>query len=303
LFARLHLVETGMTTGIAQADTVDLVERKDSSRGSILRVGPLEHRMNSAIPPRAKNRNGPSAWLFRLALGAIFVGVSVWGIALCHEIFRSSVRPESLPGDSGFASLAAWAAWALFFAPLAVGGMALVWSGLRKMGALDRFAFWLEERTGRPNALVADPTQFGGSVRGGTHDDPHGLESLNTETVQRLQRTAGRVATILGGLVGAFLLGVGVFGLAYLLISSRADAGNSIYNHFAVGRAMTAFALSSGMMVLLGFTILQKTYRRDNSGWLFPLRVFTYIILRRQASERTGLAGQRQSGTKQLPRV
>jgi hypothetical protein len=96
---------------------------------------------------------------------------------------------------------------------------------------------------------------------------------------------------------------VGIFGLGYLLISSRAVASNSIYEHFAMGRAMTAVAMFSGIMVLLGITILQQTFRRDNSGWLLPLRMFTYIVLRRRASERAGLTGQRQSATKQLPKV
>lgn len=259
--------------------------------------------MNIAISPTLHKRRPWGAWILRLTIGAVLIGVSVWGVALCREIFRSSVGPGSVPGDSGFASLATWAAWALFFAPLAIGGMALVWSALRKMGAFDLFAFWLQGHVGEPEGLVANATQFGGIVRGGSPDDPHGLESLSGETVERLHRTAARTAIILGGLTGALLLGVGFFGLGYLLVSSWADASNAIYGHLAVGRALIAFALFSGMLVLAGLTILQQTFRRDNGIWLLPLRIFTHMILRRRAGERSKLVGQRQPTTKQLPKV
>lgn len=236
-------------------------------------------------------------------LGALLIGVSVWGISLCRGIFRAYVGPGSVPGDSLFASLGTWATWVLFFAPLGIGGVALVWSTLHKMDAIYEFASWMADRAGPPNAVVVNPAQFGGIVRGGTPDDPHGLESLGPETVERLQRTAARTATILGGLAGAFLLAVGIFGLSYLLFLSYKDLSNSIYGHFEVGRAMFAFALFSGMLVFLGFIILQRTFRMDNSGWLLPLRLFTYLIVRRRAGERTGLARQQQPGAKQHPKV
>jgi hypothetical protein len=172
------------------------------------------------------------------------------------------------------------------------------------MGALDQFAFWLWERAGRPDALLVNTGQYGGMAPESETSDPHGLENLSAETVERLQRTATRAATILGGLAGASLLGLGIFGLIYLLFFPRTTAGSSIYVALGTGRLTITFALFSGMLVLLGLTVLQHTFRRENNGWLLPLRVFTYMIARRrQAGERAIRAGQHLPDTKQHPRV
>jgi hypothetical protein len=247
--------------------------------------------MNTVIPPRESKGNASSAWIFRLALGALLIGVSVWGIALCRQIFRGSIGPGSVPGDSNFVNLGAWASWALFFGPPAVAGVAIVWSTLRKMGALEHFVFWLSERAGRHDAFLSKANQSSG------------LENLSTETVARLQRAATRAATILGALIGASLLGIGIVGWVSLFFFSRPHAGSSVYLPLATGRITITFALFSGLLVFLGFTILRRTFRRDNNGWLLPLRLFTSIIVRRRAGERTGHTEQHPSVTKQHPRV
>lgn len=179
----------------------------------------------------------------------------------------------------------------------------MVWSTLRKMGALDQFASWLWDRAGRPDTFLAKSSQSVGIIPRSKQDDPHGLESLSAETVERLQRSAARAATILGALTGASLLGIGIFGLVYLLLFSGPYASSSVYVPLATGRLTISFALFSGMLVLLGFTILQRTFRRDNNGWLLPLRVFTHIIVRRWTGEQSGLTEQHQPDTKQHPRV
>jgi hypothetical protein len=260
--------------------------------------------MNTVIPPHEKKGNASRAWIFRLALGAVLIGVSVWGIALCREIFRVSVGPDSLPGDSSYANLGTWAAWTLFFGPLAVAGGAMVRSTLRKMGALEQFAFWLWDRAGRPEAMLGTAGQSGGIAAGRMTGDPHGLENLPAETVERWRRAAGRATTILGGLAGASLLGIGIFGLIYLLLFPRTNAGSSIYLALATGRLTITFALLSGMLVFLGVAVLQHTFRRENNSWLLPLRVFTYVIVRRrQAGERARRTRQHLPNTKQHPRV
>jgi hypothetical protein len=137
-----------------------------------------------------------------LEFGAALIGLSVWGVALCRGIFRVSLGPDALPGDSSFANLGIWAAWALFFGPLTVAGVATVWSTLRKMSALDQVATWLSDRAVLPDALLVNTERFGGIVHGGEIGDPLGLENLSAETVKRLQRIAARAATILGGSQG-----------------------------------------------------------------------------------------------------
>lgn len=238
--------------------------------------------MNTAIPPHEKKRNASSALIFRLAFGAALIGVSIWGIALCRGIFRGSIGPGALPSDSSFVNLAAWAAWTVFFCPLAIAGAMTVWSTLRKMGVLD----------------------YGGSVSRSETRVPHGLESLSAETAERLQRAASRAATMIGLVAGTFLLGVGIFGLSYLLFFSQPYSSSSVYANLAAGRLDFYFALLSGILLLSGLAILQRTFRKETGGWLLPLRVFTYLILRRsRAAERAGAAAQHPPDTKRHPSV
>ena len=260
--------------------------------------------MNAPIPPHKKKESPWRAGILRVAIGAVLIVVSIWGISLCRGIFRAYVGPGSLPGDSLFASLGAWATWGLFFAPLGIGGVAMVWSTLRKMGALDHFASWLGGRAGHPDSYLAKSIQWGAVARGGESGDPHGLESLSAETVERLQRSATRAATVLGVVAGSLLFGIGVFGLGYLLLFSRPSASSLIYAPLATGRVTISFAVFSGMLVFVGITILQQTFRREDNSWLFLLRVFTLTMFRRgQAGARSRGQQQNLPGTKHHPKV
>jgi hypothetical protein len=238
--------------------------------------------MNPIDLRHERKRNTSTASAFRLALGAGLIVLSVWGIVLCHGIFRGSIGPGALPSDSSFVNLAAWAAWTVFFCPLAVAGVITIWSTLRKMGALG----------------------YGGVVFGSETRDQHGVESLSTETAERLQRAASRAATILSLVAGTFLLGVGIFGLSYLLFFSQPYSSSSVYANLAAGRLEFYFALLSGVLVLAGLAILQRTFHNETGGWLLPLRVFTYLILRRsRAAQSAGQAAQQPPDTKQPPSV
>jgi hypothetical protein len=242
--------------------------------------------MNSAVPRNPTKENASRAWIFRLALGGTLIGLSIWGMALCKQLFRAFVGPGSLPTDANFANLGAWVAWILFFGPVAAAGVVTVWSTLRKMGALDQFASWLSERAGRSDESLGSNKQQGAFVSGGDTADPRGLENLSPETVERLQRTAGRTAVFLGGLAGAGLLGIGIFGLVSLLFFSQPYSGSSVSFALAASRLTIHFAVFSGMSVLLGLAILQRTFRKENSSWLLPLRVFTYTILKNRQPDR-----------------
>jgi hypothetical protein len=70
--------------------------------------------MSPGVPRHKRKADASSAWIFRLEFGAALIGLSVWGVALCRGIFRVSLGPDALPGDSSFANLGIWAAWALF---------------------------------------------------------------------------------------------------------------------------------------------------------------------------------------------
>jgi hypothetical protein len=236
------------------------------------------------LPKPPSNRPASRAWIFRLALGVALIGLSLWGIPLCNGLFHQFVGPNSLPSDASFENLGARVAWLLFFGPLAAAGLATVWSTLRKVGALEQFASWLAARGGHSQELPAN--------------DPPGVETLSPETVYRLQHTAERTAVILGGLIGTSLLGIGIFGLVSLLFFSQPYPGSSVYMSLATGRIVTYFAVASGMSVLLGLAILQRTFRKENGGWLLPLRIFTYVLLRRRGA---GQPGRRAESTNEPP--
>lgn len=236
------------------------------------------------MPKPPSNNRASRAWIFRLALGVALIGLSLWGIPLCNGFFRQFVGPGSLPADAAFANLAARAAWLLFFGPLAAAGLATLWSTLRKMGVLDQLASWLAARGGHSQELPAN--------------DPPGVETLSPEMVYRLQHTAERTAVIFGGLIGASLLGIGIFGLVSLLFFSQPYPGGSVYISLATGRIVTHFAVASGMSVLLGLAILQRTFRKENGGWLLPLRIFTYVLLRHS---RAGQRGRRAESANEPP--
>jgi hypothetical protein len=260
--------------------------------------------MKTAIGQNNKQGNGSGARILYLALGAALIGVSVWGIAPCREMFRNSIGTESLPGDASFVSLAAWMAWTLFFGPLAFAGMAMVWSTLRKMAALDRFAFWLWNRAGQPSVALTNTNQCPGIATESVPNSSHGVESLSPQTAERLQRTAARAAIILGAVAGTLLLGIGMFGLAGLLFFSRPYNGSSVYAAMATGRLTITFAVLSGMLVLAGISILRNTFRRENDSWLLPLRAFVYTIVRRkQAVEGAGRTSQHLLDAKRHPKV
>jgi hypothetical protein len=237
--------------------------------------------------------------MFRLAFAALLIVVSIWGFFLCRELLRNSVGPGALPVDSSYINVAAWMAWTVLFGPLVVAGVVMARSTLRKIGALDQFVFWLWDRAGRPDALLVKSKQNDASGPRGERSDPHGLESLTPETVERLQRAGSRAATILGGLVGITWLGIGIFGLVYLLFFSQLSGGSSVYASLATVK----LEMLSGLLVFLGLVVLQRTFRRDNSSWLFPLRLFTQIIARRRLDESARLAGQHLPDKKQPPRV
>jgi hypothetical protein len=251
--------------------------------------------MNPAVPKRETNRNASRREIVRLTFGGTLIGLSIWGMVLCSEVFRVSLGPGSSPMDSDFANLGARVSWILFFGPVAAAGIVTVWSTLRKMGALEQFASWLSAFAGGSGGLSEGHAPHAGVVSAGRTDLPHGLENLNAETVKRLQRTALRTAVVLGGLAGASSLGLGIFGLVYLLCIAKPYAGSSVYESWATGRLTIAFAVFSGISVLVGVTILLRTFRKENNAWLLPLQLFTYTVLRQgQTGRGAGGAGRAQ---------
>jgi hypothetical protein len=215
-------------------------------------------------------------WIVQLAFGAGLVGVSLWGIRACRELFGQPMVPGDSAIDRSYQGLAAGAAWFVFFAPVASAGVALLWSALRRMGAFEWFA-----RLAEPGRASSAHGEREGAGAGRTEADPHGLESLSALEVTKLDRLARRIVVLLGSTVGSLLVGVGIFGLGYLWLSSRTYSGSAVSGTLGAARITIEFAILSGASIVVGLVVLRQTFTREGGGWLVPLRVFTNLVLAR----------------------
>jgi hypothetical protein len=188
--------------------------------------------------------------------------------------------PRDSAIDRSYQGLAAGTAWFVFFAPLTEAGVALLWSTLWKMGAFAYAAEWLAQRAERGRAGSAHGKRERASA-GRTEADPHGLESLSALEVTKLDRLARRIVVLLGSTVGSLLVGVGIFGLGYLWLSSRTYSGSAVSGTLGAARITIEFAILSGASLGVGLVVLRQTFTGESGGWLVPLRVFTNLVLAR----------------------
>lgn len=219
-------------------------------------------------PAQPIGKDTPSAsrgWVWRTMFGLALIGLSLWGIVLCQQLFRTYiVGPGPTPLDTSFAKLAGWVAWFVFFGPIGAAGLIVLLSALRKLDALDRLGtFWekwiSQEITsdGKPPS----PRSFRGE------EAPHdGLENLGDERVAQLTRRGHQIAILLGLFAGVFFVLLGVFGLMLAKVSAL--------------RLTIDLAILSGISILAGLAILQRTFRKEGSAWLLPLKLFTMRVLR-----------------------
>lgn len=257
--------------------------------------------MNHVALRPERNEKPPRSAIYRLVIGAGLLGVSLWGIGVCHKAVQTSLGPPQSPADPGFVSLGALAAWFLFFGPVAAAGFLTLRNTLRKMGALDELAYWVERRAGGSSGLLAHNNQFETRSLGNEINDPHGLESLSAEKIEQLKQSATRAAFLLGVFAGISLLGFGVFGLVFISFISQPYSGSAAYVPLGTGRFTVSLAVFSGICLLLGLAVLQRTFRRENSAWMLPLKLFTYTVLRRQKASKGAGAKEDSPGTKMLP--
>lgn len=255
--------------------------------------------MYPIVPKPVRAKKTSRSWIYGLLIGSGLLALSIWGIAVCRETFQTFLGPTQSPADSGFVSLGAWTAWILFFGPVAATGLLTILFTLRKAGVLEATAVWLEKLIGQSGGLQAD--KFEARSPRNEDNDPHGLESLSAEKVEQLKLRATRVAFFLGVFAGLSLLVIGVIGLVCLSSISRPYAGSTPAMGFGTVRFTITFAVLSGMSLLLGLVILQRTFRKENSAWMLPLRVFTYTVLRRERVSQRARSTPPASDTKLFP--
>ena len=207
-----------------------------------------------------------------MMFGLGLIGLSLWGIALCQQLFRTYiVGPSPTTLDTSFARLGGRVAWFLFFGPIGAAGVIVFWSALGKLGALDRLRASREEWIAHeiPSAVKAQDSRTFHSEEA-LH---HGLESLSDEEVAQLTKRGHQTAIVVGFFGGAFFALVGVFGLWFATQAMPV-------------RLTIDIAILSAISILAGLAILQRTFRKENNAWLLPLKLFTLRVLRLHSAER-----------------
>lgn len=155
-----------------------------------------------------------------MIFGFALIGLSLWGIALCQQLFQTYiVGPSPTSLDTSFAKLAGWVAWLVFFGPIEAAGLIVLSSTLRKSGALERLGALCEKWIPQEITSGSKPPNSRG-FRG--EEVPHdGLESLGDEKVAQLTKRAHQIAFLLGLFAGTFFVLLGIFGLMLESVDSQ----------------------------------------------------------------------------------
>lgn len=225
--------------------------------------------MGLVATTKSSERGASTGWAWRMILGVGLMGFSLLGITICQGIFKTFINPNPSPAETSLGKLAAAVAWLLFFGPVMLGGFAALWFALGRLGALDWLAAWREERFARDYALSAGGKPNDARMFAGQEKSYDRLETLSAGEAERLTRRGHRIAVLLGLSAGALLILVGVFGLA-LISSSPLRLSGTI-----------SLAMASGLCILVGLALLQRTVRKEDNAWLLPLKLFTHLVLRK----------------------
>ena len=203
--------------------------------------------------------------------GLGLIGLTLWGITLCQQLFRTYIVGSGpTPLETSSASLAGWAAWFLFFGPIGAVGLIVLLSALVKLGVLDRLRAFREEWITHvmPTGIKPQDSRTFLSEEA-LHD---GLESLGDEEVAQLTKRGQQTAILLGLFAGAFFVFLGVFWLWFATQNMPV-------------RLTIDIAVLSGICILAGLAVLQRTLRKENNAWLIPLKLFTLRVLRLHSTE------------------
>jgi hypothetical protein len=111
-----------------------------------------------------------------------------------------------------------------------------------------------------------------------------GYQPLDEATKRRMGELGENAAKITGIVVGALLLGLGLWG-AIACIADLYGPPSSSYHLRTAFRLTFFFLLMCAMAIAAGIYVLRATFRQRDTSWTVPLRAFTYIVGARAAAE------------------
>lgn len=218
-----------------------------------------------------------------LVFGAALIAFSIWGFWFCRAVAHEDFVPVSSR------SIVVVLGWAVVFLPVALLGTGVSVAALRHL----RTSGYLGGSQARIQIM---PPQLPARPNGPAH--PLRTEPMDDATIRHLNHIADRTARIFSISAGVLLLAGGLAGFVmgwiytYHPPGGRADWQNQIVGF----RLMVRFLVGCGLAVLAGLIILRATFRKPDTEWLLPLKVFTGIVGRRAMEEaaRTRKPGPRQ---------
>ena len=274
--------------------------------------------MNQLSQRRPKTRNaapapGRRSWadaapdIITTVIGVALVVFALWGFWIAADVARPT------PGDPNQIIAAAERnltvfkfvlTWLVLFAPFLCLGLALLRSTFRKnygisriwglMGTINQvLPFWAaQSRYGRM------ASQFQGyemekplaTIPAAAH------ESLDEETIRKVDRAGYLTAKALGAIVGGLLAAAGVLGVVLELLETYGAA--PVYSPPRLSIAFVTFCMA---LAAVGFVILRDTLRPEQRAWLGPLRMFSFIVGLRVVADVVKRDYQQQSGARTLP--
>jgi len=207
-----------------------------------------------------------------MVIGAGLVGVSIWGLRFCG----SMVRSVAVASASDANRLAQTLSWLVFFAPIALVGVYFLGSNLRTI--------WTSAAAGRTPAradAVILPPQTGCSDHQYLEHAGACQRPLDDATVRRLDKLGERTATILNVGAGLFLVTAGLCGFLAAWIFTHHPIRGQTYSFGIPIR----FLLLCGFLVFAGSAILRDAFKKADTAWLIPLKIFTLHVSRRAEAE------------------
>lgn len=235
-----------------------------------------------SISPRFVRFTDVIVPLISLLIAAGLVGVSIWGFRVCRSLALLGV----LPPGSGVNHLVEVLSWLILFAPLGLLGLYFLRSALTGIYVSRQGV-----RTAPGAEVVILPPQIARVSTPAPASAPAG-EPLDEATARRLDQLGERAARIVNVGAGLLFLISGLCGFFWAgTYSYHAFRGQ--VHPFVWGRGL----LLCGFLVFLGFAILRDTFKKADTAWLIPLKIFTGVASRRVELEEMARRNKDKAGT------
>jgi len=201
------------------------------------------------------------AGIISFLFGGGMLAVAIWGIWASRTISRSY---GSMP-------MVALLTYLVLFAPFSLIGTLVLWAG------------WNKATSNWPRRALRQLLDALGGLF--SAQPQHSLEPLDERTRERLDAAGANFAKMLGVLAGTVLIALGIVGLVTEAVEVYGSPPHSGRYYFSATRLTMVFLIGCGLAIVAGAIILRDMFRKADSSWLIPLKIFTSVVSARVASD------------------